>query len=135
VQKLRWSPDIIHCHGWFTSFVPIYVKRTFRDNPLFSNSKVIMSLYDNEFDAPLNPQLKNKLIYDSISEKDVERLTKPTYENLSKFAIDFSDGVIFGSQKINDEVANYAKSTGKPVLDYQSPETYMDAFNEFYDKF
>ncbi|MBP5668540.1 MAG: glycogen/starch synthase [Salinivirgaceae bacterium] len=135
VQKLRWSPDIIHCHGWFTSFVPIYVKRTFRDNPLFSNSKVIMSLYDNEFDAPLNPQLKNKLIYDSISEKDVERLTNPTYENLSKFAIDFSDGVIFGSQKINDEVANYAKSTGKPVLDYQSPETYMDAFNEFYEKF
>lgn len=135
VQKLRWSPDIIHCHGWFTSFVPIYVKRTFRDNPLFSNSKVIMSLYDNEFDAPLNPQLKNKLIYDSISEKDVERLTNPTYENLSKFAIDFSDGVIFGSQQINDEVANYAKSTGKPVLDYQSPETYMDAFNEFYEKF
>lgn len=135
VQKLRWSPDIIHCHGWFTSFVPIYVKRTFRDNPLFSNSKVIMSLYDNEFDVPLNPQLKNKLIYDSISEKDVERLTNPTYENLSKFAIDFSDGVIFGSQKINDEVANYAKSTGKPVLDYQSPETYMDAFNEFYEKF
>lgn len=135
VQKLRWSPDIIHCHGWFTSFVPIYVKRTFRDNPLFSNSKVIMSLYDNEFDTPLNPQLKNKLIYDSISEKDVERLTNPTYENLSKFAIDFSDGVIFGSQKINDEVANYAKSTGKPVLDYQSPETYMDAFNEFYEKF
>lgn len=134
VQKLRWSPDIIHCHGWFTSFVPIYVKRTFRDNPLFSNSKVIMSLYDNEFDTPLNPQLKNKLIYDSISEKDVERLTNPTYENLSKFAIDFSDGVIFGSQKISDEVANYAKSTGKPVLDYQSPETYMDAFNEFYEK-
>ena len=135
VKKLNWSPDIIHCHGWFTSFVPIYVKRTFRDNPLFSNSKVIMSLYDNEFDAPLNPQLKNKLIYDSISEKDVERLANPTYENLSKFAIDFSDGVIFGSQNINDEVANYAKSTGKPVLDYQSPETYMDAFNEFYDKF
>ena len=19
VKKLRWSPDIIHCHGWFTS--------------------------------------------------------------------------------------------------------------------
>ncbi|MBO7432681.1 MAG: glycogen/starch synthase [Salinivirgaceae bacterium] len=133
VQKLRWSPDVIHCHGWFTSFVPIYVKRTFRDNPLFSNSKVVMSLYDNEFSNPLNPQLKNKLVYDSISEKDVEKLANPTYENLSKFAIDFSDGVIFGSEKINDEVANYAKSSGKPMLEYQAPETYMDAFNEFYD--
>ena len=81
----------------------------------------------------LNPQLKNKLIYDSISEKDVEKLANPTYENLSKFAIDFSDGVILGSPKVNDEVAKYAKSSGKPMLDYQAPESYMDAFNDFYD--
>lgn len=135
VQKLRWSPDIIHCHGWFTSFVPLYVKRTFKDNPLFSNSKIVTSIYDNEFDKPLDQQLKKKLVYDSIAESDVNVVSDPTYENLSKLAINFSDGVIFGSEKINQTVADYAKSTGKPVLEYQSPETYMDAFNEFYDKF
>ncbi len=135
VQKLRWSPDIIHCHGWFTSFVPLYVKRTFKDNPLFSNSKIVTSIYDNEFDKPLNSQLKNKLVYDSISECDVNVLENPTYENLSRLAIDFSDGVIFGSEKINNAVAEYAKASAKPVLDYQPADTYMDAFNEFYDKF
>lgn len=133
VQKLRWSPDIIHCHGWFTSFVPLYVKRTFRDNPLFSNSKVVTSIYDNEFDAPLNPQLKKKLIYDSISESDVAGVSEPNYENLMRLAIDFSDGVIIGSEKVNEKVAAYAESTRKPMLGYQPAETYMDAFNEFYD--
>ena len=133
VQKLRWSPDIIHCHGWFTSFVPLYVKRTFKDNPLFSNSKVVTSIYDNEFDKPLNSNLKKKLIYDSISERDVECLAEPSYENMLRLAIDFSDGVIIGSEKVNDKVVAYAESTGKPILGHQPDDTYMDSFNEFYD--
>ncbi len=135
VQKLRWSPDVIHCHGWFTSFVPLYVKRTFKDNPLFSNSKIVTSIYDDEFSTPLNPHLKDKLIYDSISESDVKVLTEPTYENLSKLAVDFSDGVIFGSRQVNKNVADYVMSSGKPVLEYQSPDVYMDSYNEFYEKF
>src|ERR1041385_6147322 len=32
VKKLGWAPDIIHCHGWLTSLVPMYIKRSFRDN-------------------------------------------------------------------------------------------------------
>ena len=135
VQKLRWSPDVIHCHGWFTSFVPLLVKRTFKDNPLFSNTKIVTSVYDNEFDTPLNQQLKKKLACDSISESDVDKITNPVYENVVNLAIDYSDGVIFGSKQVNKNVAEYAKSTGKPVLEYQSPETYIDAYNEFYDKF
>ena len=135
VQKLRWSPDVIHCHGWFTSFVPLLVKRTFKDNPLFSNTKIVTSVYDNEFDAPLNAQLKKKLACDSISEADVDKRTNPVYENVVNMAIDYSDGVILGSKKVNKNVEDYAKSTGKPVLEYQSPETYIDAYNEFYDKF
>src|SRR5437016_2328075 len=34
VKKLGWAPDIIHCHGWLTSLLPMYIKRSFRDNPL-----------------------------------------------------------------------------------------------------
>ena len=28
VKKLRWEPDIIHCHGWLSSLVPLYVKKS-----------------------------------------------------------------------------------------------------------
>ena len=51
VRKLNWPPDIIHCHGWMTSLVPLYIKRAFKDNPLFSDSKVIYSLYDDDFEG------------------------------------------------------------------------------------
>ena len=56
------------------------------------------------------------------------------YAGLIKLAIDYSDGVIQNSEHVNEEVMNYARSKNIPVLDFQSPDNYIDAFNEFYDK-
>ena len=53
---------------------------------------------------------------------------------LTKLAIDFADGVIQGSETINQEVLDYISAKkDTPFLPYQSPETYMDEFNKFYD--
>jgi starch synthase len=60
VKKLRWSPDIVHCQGWITSLVPLYLKRAFNEDPLYANSKVIYSVYDDEFPEPLNDSFKTK---------------------------------------------------------------------------
>ena len=49
IRKLNWSPDIIHCHGWMSALIPIYIKKAFRDNPLFNESKIVYSLYDDDF--------------------------------------------------------------------------------------
>ena len=35
VKKLRWTPTVVHCHGWFSSIVPIYLKKVFADDPIF----------------------------------------------------------------------------------------------------
>jgi starch synthase len=133
VQKLRWSPDIIHCHGWFTAFVPLFVKRTFKDNPLFCNSKVIYSVYNDGFDSPLNKNLKNKLIYDSIVEKDVSVINDPSFDNLTKLALIF--GRIIMGVPHQSGIETFAKSTGKPFLSYQDTETYIDKYSDFYEQF
>ena len=46
VKKLRWNPDIIHCHGWLSALIPLYVKTAYREEPAFRESKVVYSLYD-----------------------------------------------------------------------------------------
>ena len=46
-EDLKFQPDIIHCHGWFTGMVPLFVKKTYKDNPLFTNSRIIYSVYNN----------------------------------------------------------------------------------------
>lgn len=30
VKKFGWPPHVIHCHGWMTSLVPLYLKSTLR---------------------------------------------------------------------------------------------------------
>ena len=135
VHKLGWSPDIVHCHGWFTSLIPLYVKKAFKDNPLFSDSKVIYSIYDDDFNEPLDKNFAKKIKQEGITNKDLAHYKKGNYVNMIKASIDFSDGIIYGSKKINPEIEEYLKESGKPVLEYQSPDNYIDVYAEFYDKF
>lgn len=133
VKKLRWSPDIIHCHGWLTAFAPIMIKKAYADDPLFAKSKVVYSVYDDEFGTPLDANVRKKILMDGIAKKDVEVLKDSTFSNVSKLAIAYSDGVIVGSPKINNEVMEHINSLKKPVLNYHDEDKYIDAFNEFYD--
>lgn len=134
VIKLRWAPDLIHCSGWLTSLVPLYIKKAYNDNPLFVDSQVVYSVYHDDFKKPLDPNFREKLKMGNITGKDTEVVQDPSYVNLTKLAIQFSDAVIQGSPVINDEIGQYVQSTGKPFLSYQPEETYVDAYNEFYDK-
>ena len=134
VKKLGWAPDIIHCHGWMTSLVPLYIKRAYRDNPLFSDTKVVISLYDDDFEELLNKDAANKIKLDGITNKDLKHFKKPSYVNMMKNAIDFSDGIILGSENVNGELMEYVNESDKPQLAHQSLDRFIDAYNIFYDK-
>ncbi len=134
VIKLRWAPDLIHCHGWLASLVPLYIKKAYSDDPLFANSKVVYSLYNEEFKTPLNENAVQNLLLDGISSDDVKTLDEPSYENMSKLGIEYADAVIQGSETINPSLAEHIQKTDKLFLNYQPEETYIDAYNDFYDK-
>ncbi len=134
VKKLGWSPDIIHCHGWMTNLVPLYIKKAYKDNPLFADAKVVYSIYDDEFEPLLNKEFGNKVKIDGITNKDLAYYKSPSFVNLTKSAIEHSDALILGSEKINEELESFVKDSGKPMLPFQSMETYIDAYSSFYDE-
>lgn len=134
VKKLRWTPDIVHCHGWMSALVPVYLRKVYDDDPLFSEVKIIYSVYNNDFKKPFRESFNDKLVSDGIDKKDLNFPGGPDFYNISKLAIDHSDGIIIGSKEINKEVKKYIESLGKPLLGYQDEEEYIDAYNEFYDK-
>jgi len=134
VIKLRWAPDLIHCHGWMTALIPLFIKKYYYNDPLFEKSKVVYSVYKDDFIKPLNPKLKNKVLMDNMVPEDVSFLENPTFVNVSKLAIHYSDAIIKGTEKINPDVEKYINSSGKPFLDYQSKDTYIEAYDEFYEK-
>jgi starch synthase len=135
VKKLRWAPDLIHCHGWISALAPLYIKKHYKSDPCFKNTKVVYSIYDDAFESLFPANFHEKLKIENVKDKDVAGVKKtPNFEALTKLAIDFSDGVIQGSAKIHDGLKEYAEAKNVPFLDFQPGETYIDTFNEFYDQ-
>ena len=135
VKKLRWTPTVVHCHGWLTSVVPVYLKRVFADDPIFRDVKVVVSLYDDAFDGELDPQFAAKIAGEGVREKNLDILARPSYENLCRFVMEYADGVIVASQHVDEQVLRIARGSGKPMLEYQSPdaEDFFDNYNRFYE--
>jgi starch synthase len=133
VKKLNWAPDIIHVHGWLASLLPIYLKEYYKDEPLFTGSKIVTSVYNQSFDGTLNKDMISKIQFDNINEESVEILKEPSYNNLMKVAIDYSDGLIVGSKEIPKDLRDYLKSSDKPLLEFHGPETFAEAYTEFYN--
>ena len=134
VKKLRWCPDVIHCHGWMTAMVPLYIKKAYYDEPSFRDSKVVYSVYGEGFKSALAPNFTKQLLLKEITSKDVKMIHSPVdFENLNKLAVTYSDGVVQNSETVNQNVMDYARSLNIPVLDYQQADAFADACNAFYD--
>lgn len=134
VKKLGWSPDIIHCHGWMTALIPLLIKTSYKDDPMFHNSKVVYSLYNDSFTESFNKDFGKKILMDGLSADDVKGLEDPNYVNLTKLAMHYSDAVMKSSTTLHDEIESTFKSLSKPTLDYKSPEEYIEAYDNFYDE-
>jgi starch synthase len=136
VRKLRWIPNLIHCHGWMTALAPLYIKKHYKSDPCFKNAKVVYSLYNDRFEKPLKDNFSKKLKIEGITQNDIKGIKeKADHFSLSKLAIDFSDGVIAGSADIDPQVIDYAnQKENLAFLPYQKEDIYIEAFNNFYDR-
>jgi starch synthase len=134
VKKLGWVPDVIHCHGWLTALMPMYVKKFYANDPHFSNTKLVYSIYDAPFEGTLDKKVAAKLKFDGFNDADVAHLKTPDFVNLTKTAINFSDAVIHGSPEIDKKIIAHIKETSKPSLTFQDEENYIKAYNDFYEK-
>ena len=75
-----------------------------------------------------------KLKEDGAEDADLALIKEDTsFVGLTKLAVDFADGIIQGSETINPAIAEYIATKQVPFLPYQSPETYIDEYNKFYD--
>jgi starch synthase len=137
VKKLGWSPDVVHCHGWMSSLVPVYLKTIYKDDPTFKNSKVVYSVYDNCFTEKLNSEFAKKAIMNGMSAENTEPFKASDCNSLHIGAVTYSDAIVLGSAEISAEVLNFVKSSSKPTLEYESTsdfENYYNLYEEIADE-
>lgn len=134
VRKLGWAPDIVHCHGWMTSLVPLYLKKVYGDDPIFAQSKVVFSAWDDPHKEVVNENFGTKAIFDNVTAEDVEGLNGATIDGVNTFAMSYADGVILGTEDQGDLSQAKFDELSVPKLTYKSEEEYLEAYSEFYDE-
>jgi starch synthase len=131
VKNLGWSPDIIHCHGWISCLVPLFIKKIYIDNPIFANSKVIYSIYNDSFDKTFR-SLHTKLKGSGIPQKDAFLYKQATFESTMKLAANYADAVVISHKDVSEEIRTYIAHSKKLSFEHkeeQYAEDYLALYN------
>ena len=133
VKKLRWAPDIIHCQGWMSGVIPLYIKTAYHDEPSFANTKVITSLFSKELHNDFGENFKKCVEYREATLDLLEKYNeKFGFIELGKLAIDYSDGIINAGNEVNPELLKYASDKNLPIMPFKDGLT-GDNYSDFYD--
>lgn len=134
VRKLGWAPDVVHCHGWMSALVPMYLKKAFADDPIFDNTKVVYSVYDQESNVEIDNDMARKSIITGVSDEDLKLIKTASVDSLHKLAIKYADAIIMGSEKISDDLNKFIIDSGKHLLTHYDNEACIEPYNNLYDE-
>jgi starch synthase len=135
VKKFGWPPDIIHCSGWMTSLIPLYLKTAYKKEPVFSNSKVLYTIGQNSFTEPMGPEfLKKAMIHANMKEKDLEPFKENNNTGMFRGGASYADAISFGDPTVDAKLLEeFSKVKGKKVLPYRDDADLTDYLQLYSD--
>jgi len=132
VKKLNWVPDIINVHGWMAAMLPIYMKHFYKNEALFSETKIVTSVYSQSFEGTLDVEMINKVKFDGVPDEAIVDLAIPDYENIIRTTVMHSDAVIIASENLSPSLTKFIESSGKPFLPFTPKDRFAEAYTNFY---
>ncbi|MCH5222235.1 MAG: glycogen/starch synthase [Muribaculaceae bacterium] len=136
VKKLRWEADLVHCTGWITALMPLYIRQIYNEDPSFRSCKIVFSLFNDAFDGQLADAMVDKLKMEGFTDEHLKSLITPDgkvdYIKLNKLAIDHADAIAESSADVPAELIEYAIASGKPFMRYPGDGDQTDAYHQFY---
>ena len=135
IKKFGWPPDVIHCSGWMTGLIPLYLKTVYKKEPVFANSKVVYTLGSSTFEEKLSDDFAKKaLIHNSLKEKDLDVFKDATNYALQKGGAAYADAITFGGDNIDQKLVDeFSKVKGKKVIPFKGWDTDLTEYLELYN--
>lgn len=139
VKKFGWPPDIIHCSGWMTGLIPMFLKTAYKKEPVFSNSKVLFTIGQNTFKEKLGTDfLKNSMISPLIKDKELEAYKDINNNAMFTGGATYADAISFGDDQVEKKLVDaFSKVKGKKVIPYQSDSDlteYLQLYSDLANK-
>jgi starch synthase len=134
VKKLGWQPDVIHCHGWLTGVMALYIKHIFNKDPHFKETKVVYSLYNESFDEPWDPRFAEKLTFDGFPQDVADALKDSSFENITKVILSHCDGVNIAAENLSAPLQKLYDECSALKMPYMAEEQQGKELSAFFDK-
>ena len=136
VKKLGWAPDIVHCNDWITGLVPMYLKTTYKNDPIFKNSKTVFTVYDNAFSYKFGSDLLEKVKMIDIEDSMLSSLESADFEGFVKIGMEYADAVIKSEAKftngLNEVFQEYAME--KKIDTIEKDDNFLDSYFNLYNE-
>lgn len=132
VKKLGWAPDIIHCHDWMTSMIPLFLKTTYKNDPMFRNTKTVFTLYNNAFESKLDKNFLRKTNIDQQLNEAASAFDRNDYIGICRGGIALSDVVTKGDPNVDGALEEFVSKNNKQGHYYNTEE--VDSFIENYNQ-
>ena len=132
VKKFGWPPDLIHCHGWMTSLVPLYVRTAYKNEPIFKNTQVVYSAYKDSLEETFPESFIETAQIQSVETSDLDEYRDGSAIKLQKGAIHHADAVIKGSDELEDTLQEQFDALEKPTMSTEPGSDYLSSYMEFY---
>lgn len=117
IKKMRWNPDVVICQGWASVVAPILIKKAFREELSFRDSKVVFTPSAPDIlKLKTSPQFRKDIMFKNITPDDLEAYPEELDINdLYHLAVDYSDALFFTPETVDERLEEYAKAHKVPT--------------------
>lgn len=134
VKKLGWQPDVIHCNGWFTGLMALYIKGMYRKDPHFKETKVIYNIYNEKFNNDWDPRFWEKLQHDGFPKQIIEQAKASDFLSITKLIAANCDGLTIAEPALSKDLMDIFQNSNAHKLEYVEEDQQAKAFSAFFDK-
>lgn len=124
VKKFGWAPDIISCHGWFTSLIPYYLQSVYQNEPIFEKSKLLYTAYADQPPAEVDKKFLDVAAINNLDAEALSDFVDGDKINLQLGAVLNSAGIIEGSEELDSSLTEAAKD--KTLLGFTGEEELLE---------
>jgi len=135
VKKLGWAPDIVHCTDWMTALIPLYLKTTYKNDPVFKDTKSVFTIYNNSFDHKFDEDIVEKAKSMDVSDENLANLRSADFEGFIKIGCQYADSVVKSNEGLNENLSKILNEIAANTIeasedDETLSETYFNLYTE-----
>lgn len=134
VKKLGWAPDIVHCNDWMTSLIPLYLKTTYKNDPMFKDTKSVFTVYNNAFEHRFDGDILEKARMMDIDDSMLTELKTADFSGFIRIGCAYADAVVRAEEESSESLNAILNDLPEHKFDSAEDEDVTERYYNLYNQ-